>query len=153
MYGLRPTFIFSGDRDWTDRKLPGTVLRGLRNQFGTGRHPTRELLIVHGHNPNGLDAIVESLCGELMIDTDPMPADWDLYGPSAGPRRNREMLHKYVLSKEHKLHAVFGFHNEIFSQTPRGNKRGTRDMLDIAANEPILTFLLSEWPVSQAVGR
>jgi hypothetical protein len=49
--------------------------------------------VVHGACPNGADAIAEALAKvDLGWETDPHPADWDLYGKSAGHIRNQEMV-------------------------------------------------------------
>lgn len=141
---MRPVVIMSGDRDWEDPLPVEFMIRGMRNKWGT-RQDSFGLLIVHGA-AQGLDSIVEDLCRKGRVDTDPMPANWDLFGPSAGPRRNTDMLNKYLTSKRHWLKLCIGFHNDIMSKTARGNKRGTRDMLDQAEKAGVPTLLVSNWP-------
>lgn len=142
---MRHAVILSGDRDWDDPLPVEFMIRGLRNRWGARRGYGAGLLVVHGAAP-GLDSVAEDLCERMNVDTDPNPADWNRYGPSAGPRRNGEMLKKYLASKDCHLSLCVGFHNDIMSKTPRGNKRGTRDMLDRASNAGVPTLLVSNWP-------
>ena len=44
---------------------------------------------------------------------------------------------------KHHLRGVYGFHENISSLTPRGNKRGTKDMLDIAKKAKVPTQLIT----------
>lgn len=131
--------IMAGDRNWTDEWAPRLVLLGLRVQYGKALH------VVQGGAP-GLDTVVRNLCSRLRIKQRTFKADWNQNGPSAGPIRNREMLQWCQQNRMHELVLCMGFHDEIFGKTPRGNKRGTKDMLDIAAAAGVPTKLVTGWP-------
>jgi hypothetical protein len=75
------------------------------------------LTIVHGNCPTGVDAEAERVAQKLDIPTDRHPADWNTYGKSAGPRRNKEMV---------DLGA------DLCLAFPRGASRGTRGCLALA---------------------
>lgn len=50
-----------------------------------------ELLILHGAAPN-TDSVAEQWAKSRQVIYIGVPAQWDLYGRSAGPHRNLEML-------------------------------------------------------------
>lgn len=136
---MRSIVIVAGDRNW-DNEIPvELVLKGLQAQCG------RKLVIVHGAAP-GLDEMADYIAEYLSITRRPFPADWDQFGPAAGPIRNRDMLKWCQTRKGASLELCVGFHNEIMGKTPRGNKRGTRDMLDIASTAGVPTLLVTGWP-------
>lgn len=49
-------------------------------------------VLIHGNAP-GADNIAGIFAATLGIGVIPMPARWDLYGKSAGPKRNELMVH------------------------------------------------------------
>ena len=131
----RINIIFSGDRDYDDKMMVRTTIVGLKHRYRD------RLVIVHGAAP-GLDTLVQHECERAGVKTDPHPADWNRYGNSAGPRRNSEML----LVKPEPILCV-GFHNDIYSKTPRGNPRGTHNMLTQAEAAGVPTYLVARWPI------
>lgn len=56
-----------------------------------GRFPP-DLVIRLGACPTGVDLMVELFCIARGIKYQRYPAKWDLYGKSAGPIRNRDMI-------------------------------------------------------------
>ena len=106
--------LVCGDRHWQDPDPIERELRKLRPGVD---------VVVEGECPfGGADTIARDIAKSLGIEVRPYPADFEHLGPPAGPRRNREMLHK-----EHP-HVVIAFHKNL------RKSRGTLDMV-LAANE------------------
>jgi YspA, cpYpsA-related SLOG family len=99
--------LVTGDRNWDDWETLSTVLDGY--------HPT---LIIEGC-ARGADRMAEIWARKRQVPNKHFPANWDLYGRSAGPRRNQEMLTT-------KPDLVVAFHSNI------ENSRGTAHMIRIA---------------------
>lgn len=88
--------LFTGSRNWTGIQAEhraGQVLAGLGGFLLLMGEP---LVIVHGDNPEGLDAIVDRWAirhryepGKNLLR---YPANWTLFGKAAGPMRNQEMV-------------------------------------------------------------
>lgn len=82
---------FTGSRTYEDySKVLGTVRRIKLTHPG---------LIVHHGCAEGLDSLVERACEELGINNNgpvkrvrKFSANWDKYGDSAGPKRNKKMV-------------------------------------------------------------
>jgi len=81
--------LVAGSRDWDDGELLAWEL-GLA--LGDGFRDGRRGLVVHGACPTGADAMADRLARDHGIEVEPHPADWELHGRAAGPRRNREMV-------------------------------------------------------------
>lgn len=96
--------LVTGDREWTSSEI---ILEAIRSHM--------PCTIVHG-GARGADSIAEKMCELLGVEYISYPADWNKYGRSAGPIRNRQML----IEEEPEL--VLAFHNDIFSS------KGTKDM-------------------------
>lgn len=107
--------LVCGGRDYVDEGTLSSVLDQA--------HAANPIaLLIHGACA-GADMLAEMWAGRAGVKTAPFPADWDAYGKSAGPIRNRKML------DEGKPHLVIAF--------PGG--RGTRNMVEQAkgANVPV----------------
>lgn len=77
--------IFCGGRDYADRTAVSRVLLALDADVVT---------VVHG-GARGADSIVGELAEDIgwgPFRVEVYPAEWDLYGKGAGPRRNAQML-------------------------------------------------------------
>ena len=82
--------IVCGSRDWTDKDAVWRALDelyGTEAEWGTGH----EFVVVHGDCPTGADHLAEMWCTRNLVEPVRFPAEWDKFGPSAGPRRNRAM--------------------------------------------------------------
>jgi SLOG family YspA-like protein len=114
------TILCCGDREWRDEERIRHVLRELLPAGST---------VIHGA-ARGADTIAGSLAKGQGHTVIPCPADWDLYGKTAGPVRNRAMLHAHP-----DVELVLAFHDRIFES------RGTRDMIDVALSLRIVVYL------------
>ena len=76
--------LITGSRDWTDRD---TLYQAL------AQHAEPYATVVSGACPTGADRMAEEW-GEIQPDitVERHPADWERFGRSAGPKRNREMV-------------------------------------------------------------
>lgn len=101
------------------------VVRIIQTLAGRRQDPA---VMVHG-GARGLDSIVQSFTQVWSITAEVHPARWDLYGRSAGPRRNREM---YLSSPNLCIGVPFS--------TDPTQSRGTRDCLNGAALAGVPTF-------------
>ena len=73
--------LFCGSRKWTDRSAIEHAIKSL--PAGT--------VIIHG-NAVGADIIAGELAASYGLEVLVFKADWELYGRSAGVRRNSDML-------------------------------------------------------------
>lgn len=75
--------LVCGDRNWTNREAIFRVLSLL----------PPDTTILHG-GCRGADNMAGEIAIELGMKVEIFPADWDRYGPAAGPIRNIQMLDK-----------------------------------------------------------
>ena len=73
--------IISGSRSATDYSLIKFIIRN--SQFGITE-------VVCGGAP-GIDSLGKQWAKENNLPVKDFPADWDKYGKSAGPKRNKQM--------------------------------------------------------------
>lgn len=76
---------------------------------------THNVIIVSGH-ATGADELGERFAADHGLKCELYPAEWDKYGPSAGPRRNAQMAEV--------ADALIAFWD--------GKSRGTKNMIDTA---------------------
>ena len=79
-----PVVVFSGTRTWTNSTVAHQCVDKL-----VAKHP--DLTIRHGA-AKGLDTIVHEYATAQGVPVEPVPADWDALGKSAGAQRNVAML-------------------------------------------------------------
>ena len=101
--------LFCGDREWQDDDLIRWRLELYNPDYDT---------IVHGA-ARGADRIAGKIAKEMGFNVEAYPANWNRYGKSAGPRRNKQML-------DSGIHKVEAFHDDI------ENSKGTKNMVIIA---------------------
>ncbi len=101
---LKMKVIIAGCRDFNDYNF-------LKREIDKMNLPITE--IVSG-GARGVDTLGEKYANELEIPIKRFPANWDLYGKSAGPIRNKEM-------------AKYGNYLIAFWD---GKSRGTKNMID-----------------------
>src|SRR3990167_858552 len=109
------TILCCGDRNWNNALvIRNALLDYIRND--------KDLTIIHG-NANGADRMCAFVALELGLNQSNIksfPANWNKFGKSAGPIRNKQML------DEGKPDLVLAFHNFI------ANSKGTKNMLEQA---------------------
>jgi hypothetical protein len=109
--------LVTGDRDWTDYALIKAALAKLPP--GT--------LVIEGGAP-GADRLARQAAEQLGLRVIEVRAEWEKYGPSAGPRRNRAML-------DYAPELVLAFHDDL------ENSKGTKDMVTQAQRRDIEVLL------------
>jgi YspA, cpYpsA-related SLOG family len=82
--------LVCGSRRWTKR---APIERELLKILPDG-------IVVHGAHWEGADDMADTVAMGLGLEVRRYPALWILYGPSAGPRRNAEMLRKEHVAAE-----------------------------------------------------
>ena len=112
--------LVCGSRNWTDEYRVRRRLMQL----------PADTQIIHG-GCRGADSIADSVAKEARLPVIEVPADWDRYGASAGPIRNRQML-----DMGPKL--VLAFHDDI------KKSKGTIHTLTLAEQRGIVTELIGE---------
>jgi len=104
--------LVCGDRNWTDLPL-------IYNIISTLHESEKITTIIHGAC-RGADLMAAACAKELNIPEQPFPAEWDKFGRSADPKRNREMLTKG------KPDLVIAFHENL------EESKGTKNMISLA---------------------
>lgn len=111
--------LVCGSRDWTDCFAINCVLNGYLSDGDP-------FTVISGM-AKGADAIAAEwavLNGQELLA---FPAEWDMYGKSAGPVRNRQML------EEGKPDIVWAFKTRVES-------RGTNHMVNLSRKAGVLTY-------------
>lgn len=101
--------MITGWRDFNDRELMRYVLSQL----------PKDAVIIEGE-ARGADTIAREVAEELGLTVEKYPADWNKYGRSAGPIRNREML-------DADIDMVLAFHYDF--RASRGTADAVRESL------------------------
>ncbi len=111
--------LVCGDRNWVNRELIRLCLTKLRDQgYDT---------VIEGE-ARGADTIAREEAERLGMAVEKEFAQWDKYGKSAGPIRNRVMLDK-------KPDLVLAFHHDI------SKSKGTADTAREARKRGIKTIV------------
>lgn len=118
--------LVTGSREWTDRSLIRSVLLGYTYSL--------DPVLVHG-GARGADTIAAQEFAELFGErgtVETHEADWDRYGPSAGPVRNAAMV---------------ALGADVCLAFPLGESRGTRGCMALAekAGIPVLDYGREEY--------
>lgn len=114
--------IVTGSREWPHA---WAVKQALDLSAEVARIKGEPLTVVHGRCPTGADAIAQqwvdhfALASLVRVTARQYPADWRRFGPSAGPRRNRQMVDENLDASY-----VLAF--------PLGASRGTRGCMAYA---------------------
>lgn len=110
--------LIAGSRTFDDfemlQRITDEILRTMKRKY-----PDSNISIVSG-SATGADSLGIRYAKMNIIPYKEFPAKWNLYGKSAGPIRNKEML-DYILEGIPYLLAFWD-----------GESRGTKHMIDIA---------------------
>ena len=113
--------LICGDRNWFDESIIEKIVR---------KYCKNGDIIIHGAC-KGADRIGGHVAEGLGFDIDVYPAEWNKYGRSAGPIRNKQML-------DSGLDLVLAFHDDISAS------KGTKDMINRARKANIKVVLTRE---------
>ena len=103
-----------GSRTWDDPLAVDRAVADLATEFP-------EMTLVEG-GARGADRMARGAARRLDVPVETHEADWQRYGRSAGPKRNKEML-------ELGADLVVAF---LDARRDREGTRGTRDMVERA---------------------
>ena len=81
--------LITGSRDWDDFRV---IELAIFNTLDEHQVPPEYATIVHGDNPLGADFFASVLASTFGTREERHPAMWNIYGKSAGPIRNLEMI-------------------------------------------------------------
>jgi len=114
--------LVTGSRDWSD---PDLVVAALEAE-AVG---DPKMVVVHGGNGAGVDAIADRWATERGITVEVHPARWNEEGKRAGPLRNERMVRKGA---------------DLCLAFIRDNSRGAEDCARRAQAAGILTNIYRE---------
>ena len=114
--------LVTGDRNWRNKDRIREILSALDDVE----------CVVEGE-ARGADTLAREVATDLGIEVHGYHAQWDKYGRSAGPVRNRQMLN------DEKPDLVIAFHNDIC------HSKGTRDMVLYARSKGVATRIYTEF--------
>lgn len=117
--------LVTGSRDWSDEKAIEREFKKLPQ--GT--------IIVHGACPTGADAMAEKLAKKYGFPIRRYPAEWELEGKSAGPKRNAKMIREEHRSGD-PIHQALAFTVDL------SRSRGTKDCVERARKAGIKVTVL-----------
>ena len=122
--------LIAGTRHGTMAVWGEVLYRALRSEprldGGVLIHGAQRRVDEHGIT-HGIDTLAGEVGRSLGWQVVPVPAQWDVYGKPAGPKRNREMRDLLGILNNHDYQtAVHVFTNNLESSV------GTRDMSRIA---------------------
>ncbi len=115
--------IIAGGRDFNNYELLKNSCIDIIESLGYSNDPDDYEIISGG--ARGADSLGEVFAKEMKYDLKVFPAQWDLYGKSAGYIRNKEM-------------AEYASLDDVFSVLIAfwdGKSRGTKNMIEIAKKE------------------
>lgn len=107
---------FSGSRELRkkDHALLTSVLKEIREKYGSS-------MKVHVGDCRGVDDFVRSHFAQEGTEVSIYKADWDVYGKSAGPIRNKKIVEN----------------SDVLYAFPRSNSRGTQSAMSEARRKGI----------------
>lgn len=117
--------IVAGGRDFDDYELLSKKLDKMR-QVILANDLADDMEIVCG-KARGADSLGERWGREHHVSVAEFPADWDKYGRSAGPRRNKQM----------------GEYADTLLAFWDGESRGTKHMIDYSTEKGLNVFVVS----------
>lgn len=111
--------LITGSRDFLDYELMKNTLKKYKGKNAT---------IIHGAC-RGADLTADFVAKKFGFNVEKYPANWQKYGKSAGPIRNKEML-------ESDIDLVLAF--------PIGESKGTRNCISQAKAKNIPVIIIEK---------
>lgn len=108
--------LVTGSRSWTDKIVIRNALMVEASRFAH-----EDIVLVHGANPRGADAIADKIATQYGWVVEKHPAKWSS-GRSAGPIRNQQMADAGA---------------DVCLAFPLSDSKGTFDMIDRARDAGI----------------
>ena len=124
--------IIAGSRTFNDFQLMKNNVDSIFNEHIYGKGFSKDDITVVCGMASGADLLGKQYAEMNGIKVKCFPANWDLYGNSAGYIRNEEMA-KYASYKK-GYGALIAFWN--------GNSRGTKNMIDLANKYGLKVFII-----------
>lgn len=118
--------LVTGSRYWTNRNAIEDELDALM----VAHHG---IVVIHG-GARGADSLAKEICDQNKIESIEYPAQWELFGKSAGIRRNIQMF------DEEKPDLVLAFHEDLF-----GKSKGTLHMVQYALQNRTPVTIIPEF--------
>ena len=115
--------LVCGSRDFGEHGIVHAVLEGLTFAY--------DIECVMQGGANGADSAAEFWTVGRKLDTVTFFADWERYGPAAGPLRNQRMLDKG------RPDLVVAFINK-----PLAESKGTKNMVGLARDAGVKTIVV-----------
>lgn len=119
--------LVCGSRGWHD---PEPIRLALAECLYESLDAGEELVVIHGA-AKGADALAGEVATQFNAKVIAVPAEWDVYGRGAGPKRNQKML------DEHQPELVLAFRST-------GKSNGTDDMVARAHKAGVTTIVMDE---------
>ncbi len=113
--------LVCGSRNWTDKNY-------IQKQLS--EYDQNTVIITGG--AKGADTLAHRIAKSLEMKTEVYPAEWSIYGKSAGPIRNQKMLDRG------KPDLVLAFHENL------SESKGTADMIKRVHKMSIPLFLFTK---------
>lgn len=123
--------IVAGSRTFSDLSTMTNIIDHILNIYVYKKGFVKNTIEIVCGMANGADLLGKQYAEEHGYDVKCFPANWDLYGKSAGYLRNEEMA-EYAAS-EKGYGALIAFWN--------GNSKGTKNMIDFAKEYGLKTFV------------
>lgn len=127
--------IIAGSRSVKGPKGLEYVRKAIKD---SGWTPTE---IISG-DAEGVDKLAQEIAEDDHIDLVIIPANWALYGKSAGYKRNQKMAWYAQLFKDSEEDKLKGGLVAVWD----GSSSGTKHMIDIAREKDLPTFVLTVPP-------
>lgn len=123
--------IIAGSRWYTPEEADLHVAAAMHLALKRGILPG----VILSGKAKGIDAAGERWAAVRGITVEPYPAHWDDYGPSAGPRRNAQMIERVLLSDP--VGALVAI--------PCERSKGTRDIINRACELALPIVVYEPW--------
>lgn len=129
--------IIAGGRDFNDYELLAKecnrIFINLAREgcFPVSVNESRRFIEIVSGTANGADKLGERFAQDYELMVKRFPANWDLYGKSAGYKRNEQMA---LYAKEDNG-ALIAFHD--------GVSKGTGHMIDLARQYGLRVFIVN----------